>query len=244
MRRLNIRRKFLVIVAMLLNITSVAQTVSVVPEVVKHYEREINSAISSSNPISLEKVFEEGIAAAEALGGSELDRLDDSTFQKVKRMMIGFWVNRVEVVVVAPDPSFFLNLAREKGTKVDRAFFDALKKTYPHPKSWSPAYERPQTDFSGCIIFDGETLSNVYEAWKTFQDIYPERYNAGLRREFARIAAALESTCVCGGEDEYRSELQKFLKSYPTSPFAPKVSSRLEAAKSNTSKIRFHCLPH
>jgi hypothetical protein len=82
------------------------------------------------------------------------------------------------------------------------------------------------------------------EVWIAFQKSYPGRYQVGVRKELALIQSALESECVCGGEDEYRRELQAFLKNYPSSPFKSGVASRLEAVNNHTFKIRFHCQPH
>ena len=64
-----------------------------------------------------------------------------------------------------------------------------------------------------------------------------------MRKELALIRSALESEGVCGGEDEYRRELQNFLKIYPNSSFESGVVSRLEAVNKKTFKIRFHCEP-
>ena len=138
MRCVIVRHASLIIAATSLVLTCAARTISAVPESVERYARDINAAISSSGPVSLEKAFEEGISAAEALEHSQLDRLDEPTFQKVRRLMIGFWVNRVEVISADPDPSFFVKLAHEKGTKMDQSFFEVLMKTYPDPKSWAP----------------------------------------------------------------------------------------------------------
>jgi hypothetical protein len=243
MRCVIVRHAFLIVAAMSLALTCAAQTISAVPEGVERYARDMNTAMSSSGPVSLELAFEEGVSAAEALEHGQLDRLDEPTFQNVKRMMIGFWVNRVEVFRADPDPSFFVKLAHEKGTKVDQAFFEVLKKTYPDPHSWAPAYIEPQTDWGGCKVFDGKTLSETYGLWISFQKAYPSLYRSAMRKELALIQSALESECVCGGEDEYRREMQSFLKTYPNSPFASGVASRLEAVNKQTFKIRFHCKP-
>jgi hypothetical protein len=243
MRCVIVRHASLIIAATSLVLTCAAQTISTVPESVERYARDINAAISSSGPLSLEKAFEEGLSAAEALEHGQLDRLDEPTFQKVKRLMIGFWVNRMEVISADPDPSIFVQLAHEKGTKVDQSFFEVLMKTYPDPKSWAPVYIEPKTDWGGCTVFEGKTLSGTYGWWTSFQKAYPSSYRVAVQKELTLIQSALESECVCGGEDEYLKELQIFVKTYPTSPFVPGVVSRLEAVKKKTFKIRFHWEP-
>ena len=243
MRCVIVRHAFLFVAATLLALICAAQTISTVPEGVERYARDMNAAMSSSGPVSLEKAFEEGVSAAEALEHGQLHRLDEPTFQKVKRLMIGFWVNRVERISADPDPSFFVKLAHEKGTQVDQSFFEVLMKTYPDSKSWAPVYIEPKTDWGGCYVFDGKTLSGTYGLWTSFQKAYPRIFRGAVRKELALIQSALESECVCGGEDEYRRELQSFLKTYPNSPFASGVASRLDAVNKKTFKIRFHCEP-
>jgi hypothetical protein len=221
-----------------------AQTISAVPESVERYARAINAAMNGSKSVSLEKAFEEGISVAEDLEKNLLERLDESTYQKVQHMMLGFWVNRIEVIVVNPDPGFFLHWARKNGTKADQAFFKALQETYPEPKSWVPVYKTQVTDYSACTLFNGKTLTETYKRWIAFQDAYPGRYPVGARKEIARIEESLESDCACGGEDEYRRELQNFIKTNPSSRFASGMAARLEEIEKHTSKIRFHCMPH
>jgi hypothetical protein len=238
-----VRDAFFIVAAMLLALTCTAQTIFVVPEGVERYARDINAAISSAGPVSLEQVFEEGLSAAEALQNSQLERLDEPTYQKVKSMMSGFWVTREEVYFADAEPSLFVKLAGEKGTKVDQAFFETLKKTYPDPHESTPVYRTRKTDYSYCNNFDGKTLSEIYGLWTSFQKAYPRRYQVGLRKQLALIKTSLEGQCICGGENEYQRELQSFLKTYATSPFASLVASRLEALKNKPSEFRFYCKP-
>jgi hypothetical protein len=218
-----------------------AEPVSTVPESVERYARDMDAAMKSSGPVSLETVFDEGFSAAKGLT-LILERFDEPTYQKVQRLMIGFFVTRAEVIVAAPNAGFLLKLAREKGTLVDQAFFGVLKETYPD--GYWPAYNDRQTDYSGCTIFDGKTLTGIYGAWITFQSSYPGRYREATQKELANVEEELlNGTCACGGEDGVRKELESFLKVFSSSPLAAKVASRLEAVNSHTSEFRFHCEP-
>jgi hypothetical protein len=220
-----------------------ADAVTTVPEAVERYARDMDVAMRSSGPIALEPVFEEGLAAAKGLD-RDLERFDEPTYRKVQGMMAGFLVDREEAIVVGPHADFFLKLAREKGTSVDRAFFEAQKETYPDGPWW-PAYMEPRTDFQGCVIFDGRTLTALYGVWVAFQKSYPERYRAAAQQELAQIEGepGLGSTCACGGEEEVQKELENFLKAFPNSPLAAKVAARLQTLKKHASGIRFHCTP-
>ena len=212
---------------------------SLIPSGVERYSQDLSAVMKSSGPISLEPVFESGISAADDLVREQLERFDQPTYRKVQSAMVGFAVSREEVIVAAPLADFFLKLAREKGTSVDRAFFEALKRTYPEG-TW-PAYYRAQTDYSGCTVFDSNTLTETYGSWLTFQKAYPGRYRSATEKELEGIEAALESTCACGGEEGVRNGLEKFLKGYPNSALAAKVSARLQAIRNRTSGIRFYC---
>jgi hypothetical protein len=212
-----------------------------VPEAVEGYGRDMAAAMKSPGPVALEPVFEKGLAAAADLERGQLERLDEPTYGKVQSAMVGFAVSREEVVVAAPDPDFFLKLAREKGTDVDRAFFGAYKET--HPLSIWPAYIRLQTDVSGCRAFDGKTLTGLYGLWIAFQKSYPGQYREAAQKEVAGIEETLESTCACGGEDEVRNALEAFLKAFPGSPVAAKAAARLRTIGNHTSGIRYYCTP-
>lgn len=236
-----VRQSVFIIAAMSLALTCAAQTISTVPEGVERYASSMNVVMSSSGPVSLEKAFEEGLSEAEALE-RYMEKFDEPTFQKVKRMMVGFYVNRREAIFARPDANFFLKLAHEKGTKEDQAFFEVLKKTYPKDR-WL-VYMISTTNYGGCYVFDGKTLSGTYGLWVSLQKTYPSLYQGAVRKELELIQSALESNCACGGKDEYRKELQGFLKTYPTSPFTSGVASRLEAVNKKTFKMRFYCNPH
>jgi hypothetical protein len=240
MRCRTVKFASLLVVVISFAFSGIAQTISAVPEDVTRYAHNMNRVISSAGPVSLEKVFEEGLSAAEALE-PKMERFDEPTFQKVKIMMPGFSVNRMEVIFAEPDTKFYLKLAREKGTKSDQAFFETLRKTYPN--GVFAAYIKQITDYGGCRIFDGKTLSDIYGLWLSFQKTYPNLYRSAVQKELKLIESALESECVCDGEDAYRREMQYFLKTYPTSPFKPMVASRLEAFDKKAIKIRFQCVP-
>ena len=248
MRRRSIGQAILVVAVLAGSIFAAVDALSTVPPGVERYARDMDAVMKNSGPISLEPVFEVGMAAAKVLMAAarvlelnQLERFDEPTYQMVQGMMVGFLLHRVEVVVAAPRADFFLNLAREKGTSVDRAFFEAYKKTYPD--GFWPAYVQQLTDYSGCTIFDGKTPTEIWGAWTAFQKSYPDRYREAARTELAKVEERLVGNCACGGADGVRKELENFLKAYPNSPIAAKVASHLQAVKNGTSGIRFNCIP-
>jgi hypothetical protein len=218
-----------------------ADPLTTVPAGVERYARDVDAVMKNRGPISLEPVFDAGMSSAKALEIDQLERFDEQTYKKVQSMMVGFLVGRVEVIVARPHADFFLKLARERGTSVDRAFFEAYKKTYPD--GFWPAYVQQLTDYSGCTIFDGKTPTEIWGAWTAFQKSYPDRYREAARTELAKVEERLVGNCACGGADGVRKELENFLKAYPNSPIAAKVASHLQAVKNGTSGIRFNCIP-
>jgi hypothetical protein len=221
-------------------VAAAADTLSTVPEAVAHYARDLDLVMKGPGPTSLERVFEEGVSAAQDLT-HQLERFDDLTYHSVQHMMTGFTVFREEALVAEPLPDFFLKLAREKGTSADQAFFETLQRTYPD-SIW-PAYKQPVTDYSACVIFDGKTLTDLYGAWLEFQKSYPYNYRPATQKELTAIEEAATGTCACGDEDSVITELAAFSNAYPAARIAPQVASQLEAVRSGTSNIRFNCRP-
>src|SRR5438552_9843119 len=77
-----------------------------------------------------------------------LEGISDEEFTRLQRELPGVLVNREEIVFIKPDVDYFSKLAAARGDAADRAFFSALKQTYPD-SVW-PAYVEQQTDYSGC----------------------------------------------------------------------------------------------
>jgi hypothetical protein len=241
MRRMGIALCIFIVATLSGSVFAAADVLSTVPPGVERYARDMDTVMKSPGPISLEPVFEEGMTAAKALETDQLERFDEPTYQKVQSLMVGFFLRRVEVVVAAPDPDFFLKLAREKGTSVDRAFFEAQKRTYL--KGHWHAYLQQVTDYSGCTIFDGKTLTEIWGTWTAFQKSYPGRYREDTQKELTNVEEQLVGNCACGGADGVQKELENFLKAYPDSPLAAKVAAHLQAVKNGTSGVRFNCRP-
>jgi hypothetical protein len=174
-------------------------------------------------------------------GQDVLESLPDEEFQRLARDLPGAIVNREEVVFVEPDPDYFTKLAAARGDGADRAFFSALKTTYP--KSVWPVYVEQQTDYSGCTRFGSMTLVETYRAWSDFQRKFPGRYAAGAKKETDAVIERLTtSTCACGDLVSVEEELQRFLRSFPTSSARARVDQRLQALRARRSDIRANCV--
>ncbi len=237
-----VARQFVFIcVALSFSDLQLAQTMSAIPSTVERYQSDITRVLHGASKIPLERAFEEGLLAASVLERGQLIRLDDAAYRKLRSMMPGFTIGREEVVTVAPIPDFFVRLARERGTSADRAFFSALKETYPD--GVQPAYYKAQTDYGGCVDFGDGTLTRLYTIWSRFSASYPGRYEGPAHKELAAIEEATTSTCACGSESDVKHELRALQNAYGASRIGNRVASQLQAIESHTSGIEFNCRP-
>src|SRR2546428_4202228 len=165
------------------------------------YRSAIRLAESGRSSRGIEAAFSALVSMREALmqirnSQDVLESLPAEEFQRLGRDLPGAIVNREEVVFVEPDPGYFATLAAARGDGADRAFFSALKATYP--ESVWPVYVEQQTDYSGCTRFGSMTLVETYRAWIDFQRKFPGRYAAGVKKEIDVVIEHLTtSTCAC-----------------------------------------------
>lgn len=177
--------------------------------------------------VSLERVFDAGLAASRALRGSVVVPLP------------GFLVSDEAAPEQHPDPRFFMDLAKRRGTEVDREFFSLLGRTYARD-GVSRLYHAP----GGCDAFDHPELEPLYRNWTRFWATHPRAYTEAVEREVAALEDVLaRSTCACGDRESVEAGLERFLKSFPRSPVTPRVRARLEQVRAGTGDFRFRCQP-
>jgi len=171
---------------------------------------------------------------------STLESLSEQEFTALRRDLVGLIVNREEVVFVEPDVAFFSKLAA-RGDAGDRAFFAALRSTYP--ESVWPVYIEAQTDFSGCTRFGSGTLVSTYFTWIAVTRQYPKRYAEAANRHLLDVINELtESTCACADRGSVEQEFTQFLRHRETSDVRTRVAQRLAALRSGRAQFRFSCL--
>jgi hypothetical protein len=171
---------------------------------------------------------------------SPLESLSEQEFTTLRRELIGLVVNRGEVVFVDPDVEFFWRLAA-RGDSADRAFFAALRSTYP--QSVWPVYVEQQTDYSGCTRYGSGTLVSTYLTWAAVRRQYPKRYEAASGSHLDAIVKALTaSTCACSDRASVEQELSEFRRRAGASDVRARVEARLTAVRSDRANIRFTCL--
>jgi len=205
---------------------------------VERYRSAIQSAESAASRLAIEPAFSAARALREALT-QKLESLGDEEFKNLQQLQ-GLLINREEVVFIKPDVDYFTKLAAASGDEADRAFFAALKATYP--ESVWPTYIEQQTDYSGCTRFGGMTLVEAYRVWLEFQRRFPNRYVNGANEETDAVLHELtQSTCACGNAAGVELELEQFLRRFPESPARVRIEQRLESLRSRRSDIRPNC---
>jgi hypothetical protein len=212
------------------------------------YQAAIRSTVSGRAPRAIEAAFSALAAMRASLTQvqsgqhmSPLEALPEKQFQALKQELPGVLVNRDEIVFVEPDLDYFVRLAARSGDNADRAFFAALKSTYP--ESVWPVYIEQQTDYSGCTRFGSMSLVETYRAWTDFQRRFSGRYVAGAAKEIQRVLQGLTaSTCACRDLASVEQELQRFLRDFPASPARATLDRRLQAIRAGGSDIRASCI--
>ena len=173
-------------------------------------------------------------------GDVVLESLSDEEFTRVNAIE-GMVVNREEVLFVRPDVEYFRGLARARGDAADRAFFAALKATYPD-SVWKD-YVEQQTDVGGCIRFGTMTLVETYVRWADFQRAYPNRYADFAKKESDDVFKALvESQCSCDDLASVEKELDEFLRRVRTPAPRAAVEARTQAVRTGRSGIQTSCV--
>ena len=127
---------------------------------------------------------------------------------------------------LAPNPKFFLTLARKYKNATDIEFFDLLNRTEPDGR-W-PIYLEQRTDLNGCTKYDG-TLSKLYKDWNTFQQKYPNDFVSKTKSTLSKIENNLsESNCSCEEKSEpILKELESFVKHNPKISVTSKIQKRI-----------------
>jgi hypothetical protein len=202
--------------------------------------------LKGANKGQVEPVFHLGLAAAKKLQQqiSERDMApasDPKSKMPVDTKLEGFSVSTEEVLYAVPEPAYFLELARKKGTPVDIAFFENLQRTFAHHPAW-PVFIEQQTDYSGCTLYHSPDLIAVYRGWSEFAAKYPKAYKEEVAKELQRIHTAMTGDgCACEKPEGVTAGFEAFLQAFPKAPIADKVKARLEALRAGKGDFRFEC---
>jgi hypothetical protein len=201
--------------------------------------------LRASEKGELEPVFRLGLEAASWLEGILSDRDEalaaGKTLKDFDERLEGFVVSSQEVLFAVPDPDFFLKLARKKGLPADVGFFENRRRTYPSSAAW-PVYREPQTDYSGCELFQAPELITVYRAWTEYAAKYPSSYVAEVKEQLSDIESMMtERTCACGTKQEVLAGFEAFIRAFPEAAITPRVKARLKSLQSEKSDMVYEC---
>jgi hypothetical protein len=207
------------------------------------YVAALNRLTSHAPDTSLEDVYSRAARLGEALLSppSALESMPEVEFQALRKQLPGFILNREEVLIAQPEPSYFLDLAKRYGQPVDRAFFGLQSRGRPDGV-W-PVYMQQQTAYSGCTLFGQGKLVDSYRGWRHFRSEFHQAYDRFVTQALADIEEQVaRSTCACGDPDSVSTELAEFAAAFPESAVAGAAASRARAVREHRSTIRFNCL--
>jgi hypothetical protein len=160
--------------------------------------------------------------------------------RRFERELPGFHVGTSKALYVIADTRAFLELARQRGSAVDRRFFELLHQTFQG--SPTRVYVDQIDNVTACFQLGGREMHSLYKGWSQFQASYPNAYKEAVRDELAQLEQVYASaTCACGSHEVVDAGLEAFLKAFPKSRIAPQVRSRLEKIHTKTSDIIFRC---
>jgi hypothetical protein len=215
-----------------------------IPDSVGEYSAALSDLMKSHGRQSIEPVFEAGMKTTSRLQ-AVLPSLSEAEYQQVQHEMQGFVVvrHRGEQSLVRPNLSFFKALAKKRGTKPDRAFFDIYEQTEPDGNGQFPAYVRAEPNQeTGCTMFAGKKLADFYRGWLTFRTANPDAYGNEAQGEMDAIENELQSgICSCDSSDATAAGLQSFVDTFPNLPMTPKIKARIATIRSGNSSFRFNC---
>lgn len=213
---------------------------------VTHYAKVLSRISGAKRRQNLEGLSSASRQLKEALLGrigdeAAIEQLTEAQFDEVVRRTRGVIVNREDVLVVEPDASFFLSLARTYGTKADVHFAEAYAATYPDG-IW-PSYVWQETDVTGCTAFGGGELVARYSAWLSFRSRHPKAYRSEARAQIGKIESHVVSDCACGSRDDVLAELERFAQKFPSAALRLGLTERIAFIRAGRSEIRFDCSP-
>ena len=225
--------------------TAVAQLKPSDQATIDLYKQALKSAENGSGTVEdaydLSKSVEHLLTDYEEGTGYLLESVSDEEFSRLSKELEGMLINREEIIFARPDVDFWSSLARKNGDSADKAFFSALKKTYPN-SVW-PVYNEQQTDVTGCTRFGSLSLVKTYGIWKHFRAAFHNRYKSFVEAESEAVTEEIAtSTCACGKLAGARKEITEFLRLYPKSPVTKRLKERLRKLKTGKSEIRESCL--
>jgi hypothetical protein len=210
----------------------------------QEYQRAFEAFIAGKGG-TLENVFTLGQAAAreqlqatlewdEALARGQMPR------KRFERELPGFHISTGEAIYVVANSKPFLALAKEKGTAVDRRFFELLHKTFQGTAT--RVYVDHIDEVTGCYQVGSREMFSLYRGWTQFQASYPHAYKETVTEELTQLEQVyVSATCACSSHEVVDAGLEAFLKAFPKARIAPQVRARVEKIHAKDSDIVFRC---
>ena len=238
MKTSHLRTALFVILCFLLHDFRIQAQDKTILTLAEEYSTALGKYQNQKNRISVESVVKKGQLVADKL--DEMENLNASDYQRLKRKMKGFAVNRDEILYVVPDAEFFGNLSRKSGTAPDIVFFELLKQIRPD-NVWA-VYIEQQTDYSGCTIYGNGLLTKFYGKTLQFKRQHKKAYESDINIEIDSILNEFsDNPCACGDRNGILKEYRLFIKTFPKDKNTTEIRKRLAKLKKSAT-VRSNCI--
>jgi len=234
--RIFLKVNFVLIICSVSSLPIYAQNKTIL-ELADQYSSTLKNFQAWKRGSSVEQVIRKGDAVAKKY--DELESLSDTEYALLEKKMKGYFINRIEVLIIRPDVKFFINLSKRFGTRADVAFFVLLRMI--RPDSIWPAYIEQQTDVTGCTIYGKGLFAQLYGQTTKFRSVYPKAYVLNIKDEIEEMVENfVAGTCACGSKADVQKELRLFVRTFPRDENTPGVKTKLKRL-SNKGDFRFNC---
>jgi hypothetical protein len=189
---------------------------------------------------SLQLLYRIGMRASQDLT-YVVAHIDEPTFQRIKKDMRGFNLNRERLFNVYPKIAFFRDLAEQKGGEGDRLFFEAMEH-YLVSGGDLPRHSKRLNELVVCINYGAGLIVSDFALWSGYKVKFPKLYDYEVNEKLAEVSNALtEENCACGSKQEVFSEFKKFIDKFPTTELASRIKTRMSAIDRAPAEFRFNC---
>lgn len=224
-------------VILLTTISTFAQQPKTILSLAKMYSTALQQYKNQNKKSSVELVIIKGNRVAGEY--DDLEKLTVSEYELLKRRMIGFDINREEVLYIVPDSRYFFNLAKTHGIAADLEYFKLMQRIKPG-NVWA-AYRQQQTDVTGCTIYGNGSLTQLYGKALRFKHRFPKSFTSNINEAIQDILEEFsEGGCACGSSDSVVKEFDLFIRYYPKDPNTTKIKANLRQIKKQ-GNFRYNC---
>ena len=238
--------RFLLAACLLLS-CPLAMAQTPLPQAVNDYIAELHHVETSTQPVSMEPLFDAADAAGTALmriSGNEpkvyMDTLLAAEFADLQKQMKGVELSRGEEVYAQLDGRIMEPMAEAHGRPADIAFFRLYRALWG--EKLFPIYLKPLPQPTPCVRLGEGIIPELYENWLSYARQYPQAYRDTVQQTIQDLEETeVEGVCACGEAADVLKEQSVFLRRFPKTPRAAQIRARMHELKTDPDKRPLHC---